>query len=147
MRRASPSGPGAGAAVAGAASAAVARAGMSSSPAPSPSSEPESVPDASPAAYRREPGSATRVVPPAGRPVSTSHPDHVIGDGTPASCTSQAVVAAVAAGGVITFNCGPRPVTITMEATAEVRNTSARVVLDGGGMVALSGAARGGSCT
>jgi hypothetical protein len=78
-------------------------------------------------------------VPAAGRPVSTSHPDHVIGDGTPAGCTSQAVVAAVAAGGVITFNCGPRPVTITMEATAEVRNTSRRVVLDGGGMVALSG--------
>jgi len=78
-------------------------------------------------------------VPPAGRPVSTSHPDHVIGDGTPASCTSQAVVAAVAAGGVIIFSCGPRPVTITMDATAEVRNTSTRVVLDGGGMVALSG--------
>src|SRR5262249_42662219 len=78
-------------------------------------------------------------VPPAGRPVSTRHPDHVIGNGTPASCTSQAVVAAVAAGGVITFSCGPRPVTITMEATAEVRNTSTRVVLDGGGMVTLSG--------
>jgi hypothetical protein len=78
-------------------------------------------------------------VPPVGQPVSTSHPDHVIGNGTPASCTSQAVVAAVAAGGVITFSCGPRPVTITMEATAEVRNTSRRVVLDGGGMVALSG--------
>jgi hypothetical protein len=45
----------------------------------------------------------------------------------------------VAAGGVITFNCGPRPVTIAMEATAEVHNTSRRVVLDGGGMVALSG--------
>jgi len=78
-------------------------------------------------------------VPPAGQLVSTSHPDHVIGDGTPAGCTSQAVVAAVAAGGVITFSCGPRPVTITMGATAEVRNTSRRVVLDGGGMVALSG--------
>src|SRR5437762_7865678 len=35
--------------------------------------------------------------------VSTAHPDHVIGHGTPASCTSQAVVRAVAAGGVITF--------------------------------------------
>src|SRR5262249_3095178 len=78
-------------------------------------------------------------VPPAGRPVSTRHPDHVIGSGTPASCTSQAVVAAVAAGGVITFSCGPRPVTITMEATAEVRNTSRRVVLDGGGQGAPSG--------
>jgi hypothetical protein len=71
--------------------------------------------------------------------VSTAHPDHVIGHGTPASCTSQAVVRAVAAGGVITFSCGPRPVTIVMRATAKVRNTSARVVLDGGGKVTLSG--------
>jgi hypothetical protein len=78
-------------------------------------------------------------VPAAGRPAVTSHPTRVIGDGTAASCTSQAVVAAVAAGGVITFACGPDPVTITMAATAKVRNTSARVVLDGGGLVTLSG--------
>ena len=63
----------------------------------------------------------------------------MIGHGTQASCTSQAVVRAVAAGGVITFSCGPRPVTIAMRATAKVRNTSARVVLDGGGKVTLSG--------
>ncbi len=128
--------PGAGAAVAGAASSVVARAGMSSSSAPSPSPSPSPSPVRLPAAGNP---AGQAYVPPAGRPVSTSHPDHVIGDGTPASCTSQAVVAAVAAGGVITFSCGPRPVTITMEATAEVRNTSTRVVLDGGGMVALSG--------
>src|SRR5580704_14938144 len=46
-------------------------------------------------------------VPPAGRAVNTSHPNHVIGHGTPASCTSAAVVRAVAAGGIITFHCGP----------------------------------------
>jgi hypothetical protein len=63
----------------------------------------------------------------------------VIGNGTPASCTSAAVVAAVAAGGVITFSCGPGPVTITMTATATVGNTSHLVVLDGGGKVTLSG--------
>jgi hypothetical protein len=64
----------------------------------------------------------------------------VIGKGTAASCTSQAVVAAVAAGGVITFSCGPGPVTITMAATAKIRNASgARIVLDGGGKVTLSG--------
>ena len=45
-----------------------------------------------------------------------------IGNGTPASCTSAAVVEAVAAGGIITFDCGPDPVTITMTATAKVRN-------------------------
>ena len=49
------------------------------------------------------------------------------------------MAAAVAAGGVITFSCGPAPVTITMTATAIVRNTSLLVVLDGGGLVTLSG--------
>ena len=67
------------------------------------------------------------------------HADHVVGHGTPGSCTSQAVVRAVAAGGVIAFSCGPRPVTIVMTATAKVRNTSAKVVLDGGGLITLSG--------
>jgi polymorphic membrane protein len=78
-------------------------------------------------------------VPPAGAAVSTSAPNQVIGAGTPASCTSAAVVAAVASGGIITFNCGPNPVTITMTATAKVVNTSKLVVLDGGGLVTLSG--------
>jgi hypothetical protein len=78
-------------------------------------------------------------VPLAGQAVVTSHPDRVIGDGKPTSCTSAAVVAAVAAGGFITFNCGPAPVTITMTATATVPNTSHLVVLDGGGKVTLSG--------
>ncbi len=59
--------------------------------------------------------------------------------GNPASCTSQAVVSAVARGGTIRFDCGPRPVTIKMAATAKVRNTSGDVVIDGGGKVTLSG--------
>jgi hypothetical protein len=78
-------------------------------------------------------------VPPAGRAASTSDSSNVIGVGTPASCTSAAVVRAVAEGGVITFNCGPNPVTITMTATAKVVNTNHQVVLDGGGKVTLSG--------
>jgi hypothetical protein len=78
-------------------------------------------------------------VPRAGSAVNTSHPDQVVGTGTPASCTSAAVVKAVARGGIITFRCGPAPVTITMTATAKVRNTSHQVVLDGGGLVTLSG--------
>jgi hypothetical protein len=73
-------------------------------------------------------------------PVDTSRPDRVIGTGTPASCTSRAVVEAVAAGGVITFDCGPDPVTIVMAETAKVVNTSPIVVLDGRGLVTLSGA-------
>jgi len=78
-------------------------------------------------------------VPAAGLAVATSAPDHVIGDGSPAGCTSAAVVQAVAEGGIITFNCGPSPVTITMTATAKIVNTSHQVVLDGGGKVTLSG--------
>ena len=79
-------------------------------------------------------------VPAEARVVDTSEPDHVIGTGTPSSCTSAAVVRAVAAGGIITFDCGPAPVTITMAATAKVRNTGgSRVVIDGGNRVTLSG--------
>jgi hypothetical protein len=81
-------------------------------------------------------------VPAAGRGVNTSHPNHVIGHGTPAGCTSAAVVRAVAAGGIITFNCGSEPVTIVMTATAKVIKTRHRVVLDGGGRVTLSGAGK-----
>jgi Chlamydia polymorphic membrane protein (Chlamydia_PMP) repeat len=78
-------------------------------------------------------------VPPAGRAANTRHPNHVIGVGTPASCTSAAVIRAVAEGGIVVFNCGPKPVTITMTATAKVVNTSHQVVLDGRGKVTLSG--------
>ena len=80
------------------------------------------------------------MVPPEAQAVDTSSPTRTVGTGTPASCTSEAVVAAVAAGGLITFDCGPDPVTITMAATAKVVNTSSQVVLDGGGKVTLSGA-------
>ncbi len=73
------------------------------------------------------------------QPVDTSSPDVVVGTGTPASCTSAAVVAAVARGGVITFDCGPNEVTIPMTATAKVVNTSSEVVIDGGGLVTLDG--------
>lgn len=81
-------------------------------------------------------------VPPAGRAFDTSRPTRVIGDGTAASCSSAAVVRAVALGGIITFDCGPKPLTIVMHATALVRKTSRLVVLDGGGLITLSGAGR-----
>ena len=70
----------------------------------------------------------------------TTNPRTVVGSGTPASCTGDAFVAAVAKGGVITFNCGPDPVTITLTATAKiVNNTGPKIVIDGGGKVTLSG--------
>lgn len=69
-----------------------------------------------------------------------SKPTSVIGDGTPASCTSDAVVAGIAKGGVITFNCGADPVTITMTQAARIfNNTGPKIVIDGGGKVTLSG--------
>ncbi|SCG60225.1 hypothetical protein [Micromonospora humi] len=108
-----------------------ARAGFGSAkPSPSP---------ATPALRAGNPaGRAT--VPAEARAVDTSRPTRTVGTGTPASCTSAAVVKAVAAGGVITFDCGPAPVTITMKATAKVVNAHGpRIVLDGGGKVTLSG--------
>lgn len=68
--------------------------------------------------------------------VDTSQPDRVVGDGSPASCTAAAVTAAVAAGGKITFSCGAAPHTIAL--TAPLR-TTVETVIDGGGLVTLSG--------
>jgi len=70
----------------------------------------------------------------------TSSPRTVVGTGTAASCTSDAFVSAVAKGGVITFDCGPDPVTITLDRTAKIVNdTGPKIVIDGGGKVTLSG--------
>ncbi len=82
----------------------------------------------------------TCAVPAAARALDTSNADQVIGNGTPESCTSAAVVTAVAGGGIITFNCGPDPVVITLEETAKVvNNTGPDIVIDGGGLVTLDG--------
>ncbi len=72
-------------------------------------------------------------------PCAASASATVVGNGTPAGCTSAAVVAAVAKGGTISFDCGPGAVTIDMAQTAKVVNTSPSVVLNGGGKVTLSG--------
>ncbi len=63
----------------------------------------------------------------------------IIGNGTPAGCTSEAVVAAVAQGGVVRFNCGANPHTIAMNQTARVFNNKPDLVLDGGGKITLTG--------
>ncbi len=108
-------------------------------PTPAPSQRSTAAPAAAskpPAQYGNPNGRAA--VPAAGQAVSTAHPDHVIGNGTAASCTSAAVVGTVAIGGIITFSCGPSPVTITMTATAEIV-PGIQTVIDGGGNVTLSG--------
>lgn len=74
----------------------------------------------------------------------TSKPDHIIGTGTPESCTSDAVVDTIAKGGVITFNCGPDPIVIKLERTAKIfNNTGPKIVIDGGNKVTLSGSGNG----
>ena len=90
-------------------------------------------------AFAAPPQAGAAAVPRKARAVNTSHPDRWVGTGTPRSCTSRAVVRAVAKGGVIRFRCGPKPVRIEMRQTAKVVNTSRRVVLDGRGLVTLSG--------
>jgi hypothetical protein len=73
--------------------------------------------------------------------MDSSQPDHVVGDGTADSCTGDEFIAAVALGGVITFDCGPDPVVITLDRPAQVFNdTGPEIVIDGGGLVTLSGA-------
>lgn len=65
-------------------------------------------------------------------------PTTVVGDGTPASCTAQALAAAVAQGGVITFNCGADEHTITVTA-ALAAPTTVDTTIDGGNTIVLSG--------
>jgi hypothetical protein len=82
---------------------------------------------------------ATPAAPSYAEPAARAATHRVVGHGTPASCTAKAFRRAVAKGGVITFDCGPNPVTIGMDRQAEVHNTSPKVVVDGGGKVTLSG--------
>ncbi|QSQ11383.1 hypothetical protein [Myxococcus landrumensis] len=86
---------------------------------------------------------ATCSVPAEAGLADVSKPTTVVGTGTPASCTSDAFVDAVAKGGVITFDCGPEPVVITLDRTAKVFNDKGpEVVIDGKGLVTLSGAGK-----
>jgi len=68
--------------------------------------------------------------------VDTSHPTTVVGTGTADSCSGSALAQAIAAGGIVTFDCGSAPVTITVTAAIDV---TADTTIDGGGMVTLSG--------
>lgn len=83
-------------------------------------------------------GHCSMAIPPAGQLVDVSHPTAVIGTGTPASCTFSALSKAVRAGGIITFDCGPAPVTIPVTATLNLP-TNKDTVIDGGHLVTLDG--------
>jgi len=73
---------------------------------------------------------------PAASLVDTSKPTTVVGSGTAASCTEAALDAAVAAGGIVTFDCGAAPITITVSAEVPVTTDT---TIDGGHLVTLSG--------
>ncbi len=65
-----------------------------------------------------------------------SAPTTVVGTGTAASCTEAALDRALAAAGVITFDCGPDPHTIRLGAEKRITRPT---VIDGKGIITLSG--------
>ena len=82
-------------------------------------------------------------IPPGAGAEDISNPTHTIGTGTPESCTAENFIAAVEQGGTIVFNGGPNPFTITLDRPAKVfNNGNHNVVIDGGGLVTLSGGGR-----
>lgn len=58
----------------------------------------------------------------------------VVGDGTAESCSQSAMMAAVNAGGRVTFNCGSSPLTIPAVASIDVRR---HTMIDGGGLITI----------
>jgi hypothetical protein len=83
-------------------------------------------------------GSCSAGIPSGGQPADVSLPTTVVGTGTAASCTFGALDAAVAKGGVITFDCGCVPVTIAVTATMNVPSDRSTVI-DGGNEIVLDG--------
>ena len=68
--------------------------------------------------------------------VNTAANTNVVGNGTPASCTESAFEQAIAAGGVVTFNCGPSPYRLILSSTKSITQDT---VIDGGNLVTLDG--------
>jgi hypothetical protein len=60
----------------------------------------------------------------------------VVGTGTADTCTEPALDAALAGGGLVTFDCGPEPVTITL---TQQKTISSDTTVDGGGLLTLDG--------
>ena len=61
----------------------------------------------------------------------------VVGNGTPASCTAQALAATLVDGGSITFNCGTSPHTILITQTLDI--TAPETLVNGGDLITLQG--------
>lgn len=91
-------------------------------------------------------GCTSLTLPAAARLVDTSAPDHVVGTGTPESCTFAALKAAVSQGGIITFDCGDKLTTIKMTdelrpptSNAYANQPPVHTVIDGAHKVTLDG--------
>ncbi|GAB4508328.1 MAG: hypothetical protein OHK0046_00400 [Anaerolineae bacterium] len=61
----------------------------------------------------------------------------VVGTGTAASCTNQALIAALENGGIVTFNCGSEPVTIPITETLNFQSWN--TTIDGANQITLQG--------
>ena len=83
-------------------------------------------------------GTCRAGIPAQGQPADTSHPTAVVGTGSAASCTFEALKAALAGGGVITFDCGQEKVTLAVSATLNLP-TNKNTVIDGGNKITLDG--------
>jgi predicted outer membrane repeat protein len=70
-------------------------------------------------------------------PPDTSNPKTVVGTGSAGTCTETALTAAIAQGGIITFDCGG-PATITVTKTLDLR-TDVDTTIDGGGKITIDG--------
>ena len=110
----------------------------SSSGSNTPTPSPTTVPTTPPVGGTTIPTSCKSALPAGAQLANVSSPTKVIGTGTPASCTFASLKTAVAAGGIITFNCGSNPVTIPVTSTMNLP-TNVNTVIDGGGLVTLDG--------
>lgn len=118
----------------------------------SPSASPVTVPVAVPVASPVASSTASPPDPPSGsggsnasgtgsdctapKPLAVPAKRSVVGLGTTATCTESALRSAIAAGGHVTFNCGPGAVEIPVTQEIKVGET---VVVDGAGKITLAG--------
>ncbi len=81
---------------------------------------------------------STETPTPTSTPTSTPTPPPgaIVGTGSADTCTEAALDAALALGGLVTFNCGPNPVTITVTSTKTI---ALNTTIDGGGLITISG--------
>lgn len=103
---------------------------------------PLSDPESGPPAGNPQPvaGEAPCDIPADAAQEDITSPTTVVGTGTQDSCTADAFIQAVEQGGVIVFDCGDEPTTIFLDRPAKIRNDSSdKIVIDGGGLVTLSG--------